>query len=77
MIRREFITLFGGAAVWPLAWRRAARAQQAAMRVIAFVNTGSADGSGSRAAAFRKGLAESGYAEGRVPGWGRGCNSID
>jgi putative ABC transport system substrate-binding protein len=62
MRRREFITLVGGAAAWPLA----VRAQQPAMAVVEYLsqNSAGADGS-SRVPGFKQGLSQTGYVEGQ------------
>jgi putative tryptophan/tyrosine transport system substrate-binding protein len=61
MRRREFIAGIGGAAMWWLA----AGAQQPALPVVGFVSARSAGTSADAQAAFRKGLSETGYSEGR------------
>jgi putative ABC transport system substrate-binding protein len=61
MKRRDFITLLGGAAAWPLA----ARAQQTALPVVGYLNLGSPESDSSRLTGLRRGLNQSGYVEGR------------
>ena len=61
MKRREFITLLGGAAVWPVA----ARGQHAAIPIVGYLSAGSSDSLTAYPAVFRRSLAEAGYVEGQ------------
>src|SRR5215468_7651260 len=59
--RREFIAGLGGAAAWPLA----TQAQQRALPVVGYVTVVTAATTPEREVAFRRGLGEAGYSEGR------------
>src|SRR5215471_5468759 len=61
MKRREFLSFLGGVAVWPFA----AGAQQPSMPVVGFVNSSTAQAQVLIAAAYRRGLEESGFVEGK------------
>jgi len=61
MRRRDFLSVLGGLAAWPLA----ARAQQPAMPVVGFVSGRGAEDSVHLVDAFRQGLAETGFVEGQ------------
>jgi putative ABC transport system substrate-binding protein len=61
MRRREFITLVGGSATWPLV----ARAQQTAMPIVGILSSGSLSAFADLLGAFRQGLRETGYIEGQ------------
>jgi putative ABC transport system substrate-binding protein len=64
MRRRDFIAGLGGTAASPALWPFAARAQQA-VPVLGFISTGSSDLIADSVRAFRQGLSETGYVEGR------------
>ena len=79
MRRREFITVFGGAAAWPLAARAQQREQMRRIGVLMNLTADDAEGQG-RLAAFMQGLQEAGWSVGRNVRvdlrWGGGRNTL-
>ena len=65
MKRREFIALLGGGGLLLAVKVRRARGQQPAMPVIGFLGGGSPDKDAKRVGAYRQGLSETGYVEGK------------
>jgi ABC-type uncharacterized transport system substrate-binding protein len=65
MNRREFISLLGGAAASSVSWPLAARAQQPVLPTIGFLSAASPEAFGAYVSAFRQGLGQVGYVEGR------------
>src|SRR5262247_957235 len=61
MRRRDFVVLLGGSAAWPLA----ARAQQTVTPVVGYLYSVAPEAGAPMLAAFRKGLSEVGFSEGR------------
>jgi ABC-type uncharacterized transport system substrate-binding protein len=61
--RREFITLLGGAAAWPV--KALAQRSESTVPIIGFLHAGASDESASRLEAFRSGLRDTGYEENR------------
>ena len=65
MNRCAFITLLGGTAALSVLWPNAARAQQPAMPVVGLLHSTTAAATSNRVAAFRQGLNEAGFVDGR------------
>ena len=62
MKRRNFLTLIGASAA---AWPMVGHSEQGTVRLIGFVHSGSADANGHLTKAFRNGLADTGFTEGK------------
>ena len=61
MRRRDFVSIIAGATVWPIA----ARAQQPAMPVVVLLHSATFEANAHMVTAFRRGMAEAGYVEGK------------
>jgi putative ABC transport system substrate-binding protein len=75
--RRDFITLLGGAAAWPLA----ARAQQRTLPTVGLLFSGTPETNGDEVTALRRGMSETGFVEGRNVAveyrWGAPLSALD